>query len=127
MRAIEVSIEGGSISGNGIINVTRGDSFSIKVKEVEFNAEGTPLILEPGDTLYFGLMEPHQPFENALIRKAEEIQAGYEGEITFDFSSEMTEFLLPGAYYYSIKAKRDGVPNECVRTLRKKTRINILD
>lgn len=132
MRTIEVSIDGGSMSRNGIITVVRGDSFTLTMRETETNAHNTLPILHAGDTLYFGLMEPHQPFEHALVRATAEVPQDYvagETDILMRFPADKTEFLIPGTYYYAIKMKSvDSETNfEMVYTIRSKTRFNIID
>ena len=120
------------ISKNGIITISRGDSFALKV----FINLGTTLepiqyYLEGNDKLYFALMEPHQPFENALIRRVfTNVNADEDGLVVMDFDSEMTEFIMPGNYYYMIKLVRPGEESgeeEKVDTIISKTKFVIID
>ena len=79
-----------NIDINNNVTVTRGDSF----KRPLFLNSGTDLkpsryVLKDSDEVYLGIMEPNQPFENSIVRKK--------------FSD--TEKLIPGTYYYQIKAK----------------------
>lgn len=111
---------------NNIIEVNRGDSFTI---DFLINL-GSPVFpdyyhLEAGDKVYFGLMEPNQPFEFALIRKV------FNGEnqdadniLHMDFVPTDTEELLCGRYYYSIKLEK---ANGDVFTLLPKTKFTIFD
>ena len=92
-----------NITKNGIITVNRGDSFTISLP---LNV-GTPFNPEyyrlgEDDEVYFGLMEPNQPFEFALVRKifTKDNQTG--DVLNMSFRPEDTEKLLPGRYYYSI-------------------------
>ena len=120
-----------SISRNGIITVNRGDSFTIKYF-INFGGAYKPeqYILKAGDKLYFALMEPHQPFEHALIRKVyTDKDVNLDGLVEMNFIPEMTEFLLPGTYYYMIKLVRPGEESgdEFVDTVCPKTKFVILD
>lgn len=115
------------IGDNGIITITRGDAFALDVF-VNIGTVYAPVqyVLEPGDKLCFGLMEPHQPFEVALIRKVftEEDVDEETGLVHMYFAPEMTEFLVPGTYYYCVKlAAADGD----VSTVISKTKFIILD
>ena len=115
-----------SVSNNGIITINRGDSFSLDV----FVNVGTPwepvqYILTGDDKVYFALCEPNQPFEFALIRKVfDKDNLDEDDDVHMDFSSEMTECLLPGTYYYTIKlVTEDGD----VSTIVPKTKFFIID
>lgn len=119
------------ISGNGIITINRGDSFSL---DVFINMGDTldPIAysLQENDRVYFALMEPNQPFECALIRKvATKDDETEEGIVTFNFSSEMTEYLMPGQYYYMVKLVRhdDNSDEDLVDTITSKTKFFIFD
>ena len=114
-----------TISNNNIITVTRGDSFSLSFCDFIVNTIDPDCTLHPGDSAYFGLMEPNHQFEHALIRKKVTNETEEDMvRVEFDFTPEMTEFLLPGNYYYSVKIERaDGK----VETLVKKTKFRILD
>lgn len=117
------------ISGNGIITLTRGDSFSLDVF-VNLGTKLQPIqyVLQPGDKLYFALMEPNQSFEHALIRKEFTNENLDEDDyVVMDFSSEMTEFLMPGQYYYMIKLVRTIDDKQIVDTITSKTKFFIVD
>jgi len=97
-----------NITYNGIITVNRGDSFEIPVI-INFGTNLEPMFyeLEPTDIIYMGIMEPNQPFENALIRK----KCTYEdvdenGNVVFKFRPKDTQCVLPGKYYYQVKLQR---------------------
>lgn len=99
------------IAKNGIICVARGDYFEIPV----VLQTGNPLdprdyIFREDDTLYLGIMEPNQLFENAIVRKkltfSDVEQSGYT---TFTFSPEETQCLLPGKYYYQVKLRNTDI------------------
>ena len=119
------------ISSNGIVTISRGDSFSINVV-INLGTKLEPVLysLEEGDKVYFALMEPNQPFECALIRKvATKEDESEEYLINFKFSPEMTEYLMPGNYYYMVKLVRPGEESgeEEVDTIISKTKFIIID
>ena len=94
------------ISENKIITVSRGDSFSLDVfVNLGYGCCPVQYIPKEGDKVYFGLMEPNQPFEFALIRKVfgENDVNPDNGLVHMEFKPEDTEYLLPGLYYYSVK------------------------
>lgn len=115
------------ISKNGLITLNRGDVFSLNVL-VNAGTVIEPAIykMQEGDKLYFALMEPHQPFEFALIRKVfTKDDQDEEGNVLMNFKSEDTEYLIPGRYYYMVKLFRtDG---ELVDTIISKTLFTIID
>lgn len=113
-----------TISNNGFITITRGDSFQSPL----FINQGTSCVpirwcIEryPNAKVYLGIMEYNQPFEQALIRK--QYQFDYKkdkktgesllndfgdkinkyGDIVVTIRSQDTEYLLPGKYYYEVK------------------------
>ena len=79
-----------------------------------------------GDTIYFGITAPHQPFEEALIRQkyTEIVEIDGVQYVKIKVSSSQTQLLLPATYYYSIKLKKaDGT----VITLQNKTKLIIIE
>ena len=119
-----------SISNNGIININRGDSFSLNVCiNLGTCVEQIKYVLQPGDKVYFGLMEPNQPFECAISRRLfTNADLDENDNVQMNFSGEQTEFLLPGIYYYSVKLVRLGENNEeIVDTIIPKTKFIIID
>lgn len=123
------------ISGNGIIKINRGDTFSLDV----FINLGTCLepvqyVLEEDDRVYFALMEPNQSFEHALMRR-EFTKADLDEDdfVHMEFSNEQTEYLMPGTYYYMVKLVRkvpteSGEENKCiVDTIIPKTKFIIME
>jgi len=81
------------------------------------------------DTIYFGLMEIHQKFEDAILKKTFTSQdVDQDGNIIIKIKSSDTEYLLPGKYYYSIKMKHNNSGNDYdVYTIVKETEFWILD
>ena len=71
----------GTIAKNGIINLMRGDSFTTPIK-INLGSKLRPIHyrLGPSDKLYFGLMEPNQAFENAILKKVFDHTSPQDGE-----------------------------------------------
>lgn len=122
-----------TISNNGFITINRGDSFSVPLF-INGGSELVPLryslTAHPETEIYFGVMEPGQPFENALIRKKYTSQSKMNayGDLMIDLRSSDTEFLRPGKYYYQVRAKFiDDDHNEQVATVISKKQFMILD
>ena len=94
-----------NISSNGIVTVNRGDSFEFPVL-LQLGNSMSPLKyqLQDKDKVYIGIMEPNQPFEDALIKKvctsADQDMYGY---VVAQFQPLDTLYVLPGKYYYQIK------------------------
>ena len=93
------------ISSNGIVRVNRGDSFELPIILKAGNVMSPVLYtLEESDVLYLGIMEPNQPFEQAIVRKKFEYKdLDEEGNIFIRFWPNDTICLLPGKYYYQVK------------------------
>lgn len=119
------------IKKNKVITVTRGDyfSFSVELKKGRFPDEEV-YVLSGDDVLFFGLMEPNQPFEKAILKK----QFHYDdydvegGTLKIVINPEDTIGLIPGVYYYQIKVlyKDDGGTTH-VDTVVQKTKFIIVD
>ena len=64
--------------------------------------------LSEKDNIYFAIEEPNQPFENAIVKKVINLQNNLlnkDGNITVEIVPDDTVLLMPGLYYYEIKAK----------------------
>lgn len=118
-----------TISKNGFVSITRGDSFKAPL----FINGGTAmcparltLSRYPDANLYVGIMEPHQIFEEAIIRQiyTSKSEINRYGDVLIKLRPEETEYLLPGKYYYEVKLDiGDGV----LDTIIPKTEFFILD
>lgn len=111
-----------SISQNGIISMSKGDSWKTSIFiNLGTALEPAPYNLEEGDHVYFGVMEPNQPFKDALVCKKLGVadrtpKAGddedadgdgfLDGYVDIYFDSKDTEHLIPGVYYYEVKLLR---------------------
>lgn len=97
---------------NNIIVLNRGDSYPFTFYIEDENSSNGVYLLKDDDTVYFGVMDPHQPFENALIRKkytAEDMDSA--GNINIEITPDDTIDLFPGVYYYSIKLHKQSPAN----------------
>lgn len=96
------------ITYNGIVNVNRGDSFYMDVP-LSTNGKLFPINfdLTENDYVYLGVMEPNQPFEDALIRKVATVnELVSENTVRFKFAPQDTQCVLPGRYYYQVKIQK---------------------
>ena len=92
------------MSRNNIIVLNRGDSYDFDVTINDESSIDGRYHLRESDVLYLGIMDPGQPFEEALIKKrltANETDPS--GNITLALVPEDTLELLPGKYFYSVK------------------------
>ena len=89
-----------------IITINRGDTYDFDLTIYDDSAEGR-YILHDDDVLYFGLMDPHQKFENALVKKRfTKDDCDEVGNLNIEIKPEDTIDLMPGVYFYSIKLHR---------------------
>lgn len=91
------------------ISLNRGDSATFCLN-INAGTELYPLEfkLEEKDTLYLGIEEPNQPFEKAIFKKVINTSNSIidkDGNILIDIEPNDTVCLMPGLYYYEIKAK----------------------
>ena len=144
-----------TISNNGIITVNRGDDFSVPLfinqgtelaparyiltgtDEVYLgifsdganyllDTEGTIIFVEDEIT-YLGIPEIDEYFDNAVVRKTfTTANLNANGDVIIKFTNVDTTFLLPGNYYYQIRAKitKEGQPY--INTIVKKTPFIVL-
>lgn len=114
-----------TLGNNNIVNLTRGDSFSVPL----FLNKGTGLkplryVLKEGDEVFLAIMEPNQQFENAILKKVYNTDnLNKNGDVVIELEPEDTECLIPGKYFYQIKAKfiREGGKKPAVNTVVPKT------
>lgn len=121
-----------SIDKNNIITMTRGDTFSTPL----FINSGKALspiryTLVEGDEVFLALMEPNQPFEKAILKKRYDYEnLNDHGDVVIKIEHNDTRCLLPGKYFYQIKAKIHDETSEDgyrVNTVVNKTIWNILE
>lgn len=112
-----------------VIQLVRGDDFSFVLNVEDENTENGNYILNDNDALYLGVTLPHQPFENALIKKkyTKEDQ-NLDGNIIATIDSKDTIDLIPGVYYYSVKLRQNiDTEYEKVTTVIYKTKFVLND
>lgn len=94
-----------NVSNNGIITLHRGDNFSIPLY-INFGHQ-LDLIrykLKENEKVFFALLEPNQPFEEALLKKTyTKDDLNKYNDVIIKITSEDTINLIPGTYYYEIK------------------------
>ena len=112
-----------------IINMFRGDSLDIPLDIRNGSAmHYEQYNLTNNDTIYFGLMEPNQKFEDAILKKVLTISdIDNDGNLIVKLEPIDTVDLLPGKYYYSIKLKQNSDNSYDVYTLLKETEFWILN
>lgn len=92
-----------SISNN-IIIMNRGDTLEFDLTIADTASANGRYILQGADTVYFGVMEPGQPFEIAKIRKSfSTADLDPAGNLTIVLEPADTIDLLPGKYFYAVK------------------------
>jgi hypothetical protein len=87
-----------------MIILNRGDTHEFDlIIEDDTSSDGRYRI-QGDDTVYFGIMDPHQPFEEALVKKKFTVEdTDANGNLIIVITPEDTLDLLPGTYYYSVK------------------------
>jgi len=105
--------------GNRVV-INRGDSWTLALDLANYS-------IIANTTIYFGLMDPHQPFENALVKK--KIVISQAGKVTFDLKASDTLDLEPGVYFYAVKMHKVNKANNIdeVITIIDKTKFIIND
>ena len=93
-----------------IIKLNRGDSFEYKLFITEKNDQASTHLLLANEAIYFALLYPNQPFEDAILIKGytSEDQNPKTGEILVKITPNDTKALTPGVYYYTVKLQRGG-------------------
>lgn len=112
-------------SNSSMITHTRGDTLSVPIF-INMGTYVRPVrySLQPGDRLYFGLMEPNTYFEYSILKKVFDHNSPKNvlGDTILELRPEETEFLIPGTYYYEIKLQQfDENGKEYVTTVTPKT------
>lgn len=119
-----------TIDDNGIIVLNRGDTFT-QTFPINIGSSAYPVyptINKETDKVYFGLTEPNQYFECALVRKVLDISVSDNiPNAILEFEIKDTEYLLPGNYYYEIKLYRNRNNKEEITTIYPKTKFIIVE
>lgn len=110
---------------NNIIVINRGDTYEFDLTIADDSSETGRYILREDDAIYFGLMDPGQPFEFALVKKKFTVEnTDAAGNLTIVIEPEDTLDLLPGKYYYAVKlhlnhAEYNSETNEFIKQIDK--------
>lgn len=98
--------------------MNRGDTFELPLRIVPDDGEEN-FVLKDSDKIYVGIMQPHQSFENALIRKVITTKSEKDdyGNPLFTLEPEDTEFVLTGKYFIMIKLSYRGGMKTKVKTI----------
>lgn len=89
-----------------IITINRGDTYNFDLTIYDDSLDGR-YTLQDDDVLYFGLMDPRQKFEDALVKKRyTKDDCDEMGNLNIEIRPEDTLDLMPGVYYYAIKLHR---------------------
>ena len=91
---------------NNVIIMNRGDTFKFDLTLNDNASADGRYHLKEDDALYLGIMDPHQPFEVALVRKKYTVDdCDDAGNLVIKIEPKDTLDLLPGTYYYAVKLK----------------------
>ena len=89
---------------NNIIVLNRGDTYEFDLTIADEASADGRYHLQGDDALYLGIMDPGQPFEEALIRKKYTVEDTDEnGNLLAELRPEDTLDLIPGTYFYAVK------------------------
>lgn len=89
---------------NNIIILNRGDTYEFDLTIDDDTSVDGRYHLQGDDTIYLGIMDPGQPFEDALVRKSFTVEdVDLNGNLTIIIEPMDTLDLLPGTYYYAVK------------------------
>lgn len=114
-----------SLSHCGQIRLSRGDTLILPIS-INQGDTMNPIeyLLGPHDELYFGVMEPNQPWEYAILKKKFTSQdVDEDGRLSIKLKPNDTMCLLPGLYYYQVKVRIYDYDNQeyIVNTIMSKT------
>ena len=106
----------------GQIRLTRGDTLVLPLT-INQGDNMNPIAyeLQPTDEVYFALMEPNQPWEQAILKKKLDYTNQENGELILKFKPSDTMCLLPGLYYYQVKIRLIQDNEYIVNTIIPKT------
>lgn len=120
---------GSTISKNGIVTLVRGDTFTLKS---DLNI-GTPLqplhfVLGQDDCVVFRLFNANSNWESYLLEKEATMEdLDSKGNVLFNFTSEDSEYLSQGQYYYQIRLFYTRNGDTRVITLMPRTKFYVVD
>lgn len=131
---IKGTLTGKDVFTENIVKMVSGDNFTANL----YLNSGTLLTpvrytLTENDKLYFGIMEPNYEFADSIVKKVftDLSPVTTAGDIIISLDPGDTSLLLPGTYYYVIKAVTstvvDTVVTEEINTVIKKTLFTIFE
>jgi hypothetical protein len=89
---------------NNIISLNRGDTYEFDLTIDDVTSDSGSYQLQGEDVVYFGIMRPQQPFEEAIIKKRFTVtDLAADGTLPVVIEPEDTIDLQPGTYYYAVK------------------------
>ena len=99
----------------------RGDSYSMPIKiNVGTKLKPEYYFIDKNDSVYFGVCEPNQSFEEAVIKKKLDYysEKDSDGHLILNIEPKDTLNLFVGKYYYQIKLRTiDDKGIERVKTI----------
>ena len=95
------------IANNGFITIHRGDSFNYPIYiNIGTNLNPKEYLLHEDDIIYFSICEPNKEFEQGIFRrKYTNKDFTYDHKCHVVLEPNDTKDLLPGVYYFEIRAK----------------------
>ena len=117
------------IAKNGIITLTRGDTFQLPL----FINLGTPLSpiqfeLKEGDVVTFRVMRANEKSEDATIKKVfTKDDIDEKGNVIVRFEQSDTIALEPDTYYYEVKLNFVREEQENVNTIVERTKFYLIN
>ena len=114
------------INKNKVISITRGDYVQIPFRFEKGDFPRRELVeIGDNDIIFFGLMDPNQHFEHALVKKEfSKDDFDSEGNFILTIDTDDTLELMCGTYYYEIKLLTEDAH---ITTLVQKTKFIIVD
>lgn len=97
------------LSKDGIITLSRGDTVQFPIfLNTGSDLEPVRYDLLEYDELYMAIMEPNQPFENAIVKKKFTMNSPKDqnGLTIIRLNHDDTKCLLPDKYFYQIKLRK---------------------
>lgn len=98
-----------NIDMNGNIRITRGDDSPNILLFINASGTRNKLIrhtLSDNDKIYLGVYSPNSCFEHSEIKQIyTKADVNEDGDLKIHFKRKETKDMVPGLYYYQIKAK----------------------